>query len=138
MIRQIKIFCEENEIVLELLQKRVNFVKLYDLSGNNSKEELFQRCRRKFMIIAMRENELAVCYAPFALPYAEIKFNIGYRKDRINARTKNGFKEYHYLASSSIASIISLSYNTFRTARITGISVSRFLPILLRIRFMLL
>ncbi|WWR18498.1 hypothetical protein V1226_18595 [Lachnospiraceae bacterium JLR.KK009] len=83
LIRQIKIFCEENEIVLELLQKRVNFVKLYDLSGNNSKEELFQRCRRKFMIIAMRENELAVCYAPFALPYAEIKFNIGYRKDGV-------------------------------------------------------
>lgn len=61
-----------------------------------------------------------------------------YGASRINARTKNGFKEYHYLASSSIASIISLSYNTFRTARITGISVSRFLPILLRIRFMLL
>ena len=43
-----------------------------------------------------------------------------------------------YLASSSIASSISLSYNTFKTDKITGISLSRFLPILARIRFMLL
>ena len=58
--------------------------------------------------------------------------------DRINAWTKWKRFSTRYLASSSIASSISLSYNTFRTARITGISVSRFLPILFRIRFILL
>lgn len=83
LIRKIRVFCEENEIILELLQKRVNFVKLYDLSGNGSKDEIFHQCKRKFTIIAMWENELAVCYAPFAFPYAEKKFNIGYRKDGV-------------------------------------------------------
>lgn len=83
LIQKIRKICKEHEIRLELLPKRVQFIKLYDFSGKASSEEMFERCKRKFAIIAMRENKLAVCYAPFALPYAEEKVHIGFQEEKV-------------------------------------------------------
>ena len=74
---------QEMDISFVILQKRVNFLNLYDFSGNQDSAEVFHLCKRRLSIIAMRENKLASCYTPFSFCYAEKVFQIGYKEDGI-------------------------------------------------------
>lgn len=82
-IEQVMQLCQKMEIPFVILQKRVNFLNLYDFSGTQNAEEVFHLCKRRLSIIAMRENKLASCYTPFSFCYAEKVFQIGYKEDGI-------------------------------------------------------
>lgn len=82
-INRIMKMCREKKIKFEVLRKRVSFLKLYDLTGDNDAQKAYDVCKRKFSIIAMRENKLAVCYAPFAFPYATGKFHMDYKEEGV-------------------------------------------------------
>lgn len=83
LIYNVMQFCVNKDIKFEILKGRANFLRLYDFSGNQEPTEVFNFCKRKLSIIAMRENKLAPCYTPFALKYAEKEFQIGYYEDGI-------------------------------------------------------
>ena len=82
-IEQAMQLCQEWSISFVILQKRVNFLNLYDFSGEQNADEVFHLCKRRLSIVAMRENKLASCYTPFAFCYAEKQFKIGYKETGI-------------------------------------------------------
>lgn len=74
---------EQNQIEYNVLERRTHFLNLYDFSGQQNPGKVFDACKRKLSIIALRENKLASCYTPFAFCYAEKAFKIGYKEDGI-------------------------------------------------------
>lgn len=69
-------YLNERGIKNEILPEATRFEKLYDLRGTLEPEQAYKHCNKKFKKLAMYENELAVCFVPFALRIAADKFNI--------------------------------------------------------------
>lgn len=77
-IKESIMLLKEKNIEYEILSKRVRFLKLYNFQQKQDSETVFQCCKRKMSIIAMRENLLAACYVPFAINNAQCAFNLEY------------------------------------------------------------
>ena len=53
--------------------------KVYDMSGNNDPKTSFDCCKNRFSSLILRENELASCFAPFAIRQLDEVFHINVR-----------------------------------------------------------
>ena len=71
-------FLNQNSVHYEILPKRVNFLKLYDLEGKQIYQDVYRRCKKKLLVLAIRENIFASCYVPFAICNAKERFNLDY------------------------------------------------------------
>jgi len=57
------------------------FSILYNLQGDSDIDLTYETCKMKFNCVNMKENKLAVCHVPFALPNAKAHFNLQYETE---------------------------------------------------------
>lgn len=81
VIDELNAFLNESGLRHYFTQEIALFTRLYDLQGRSDPESTFSVCRMKFNCVNMKENRIAVCHAPFALPHARDAFGITYTEE---------------------------------------------------------
>lgn len=76
IVDELNEFLNKKEIKHYFTREIKVFSRLYDLMGRTDREEVFKTCKMKFNCVNMKENNIAVCHVPFALPRAVNQFDI--------------------------------------------------------------
>ncbi|MDD5018272.1 MAG: radical SAM protein, partial [Eubacteriales bacterium] len=75
-IDEINEFLNHNKIKHYITKEKEVFYKLYDAKGESDRNTAFKKCKMKFNCVNMKENRIAVCYVPFAIPHLRDYFKL--------------------------------------------------------------